>query len=135
MLTVVKYAEHVGKTPRTIARWIADGELPQAVQGEGGRWLIPETATRQIHGGAKRANRERSIVERTLTQLVSAAPPAPAALETLEAARPDDRTLSLEEAMVRYAVGPHGLELLAKHGILIIDRFGRRGAKRVYVLR
>lgn len=45
-LTAAQYANRIGKTERTVKRWLADGELPGAYQDERGRWMIPVDAER-----------------------------------------------------------------------------------------
>jgi hypothetical protein len=42
-LTLAQYAEHTGRHPRTVKRWLAAGQLPTAtLTGDG--WLIPSNA-------------------------------------------------------------------------------------------
>lgn len=41
MLTLVEFAEKVGKSPFTIKRGIQDGRFPEAVKVDG-KWMFPE---------------------------------------------------------------------------------------------
>jgi hypothetical protein len=45
-LSAAQYADAIGKTERTVKRWLADGELLGAYQDERGRWMIPANAER-----------------------------------------------------------------------------------------
>ncbi|MBD3941968.1 hypothetical protein IF188_09700 [Microbacterium sp. NEAU-LLC] len=45
-LPAAKYAELVGKTERTVKRWLEDDELPGAYKDDRGRWMIPVGAER-----------------------------------------------------------------------------------------
>lgn len=50
-VAVATYAGLVDVSERTVKRWLASGELPDAVKDERGRWLIPANAERQISTG------------------------------------------------------------------------------------
>lgn len=83
MLTIREYAESVGKSIKTVKRWLADGELPTAQQDHRGWWLIPAGATQVFKERAPSTDapstelvhmpRSRGTVE--LTPLTSTLPP------------------------------------------------------------
>lgn len=67
-LTAKQYAAATGKAPRTVKRWLDDGELPGAYQDERGWWMIPADAERTTSG--ELVTLERPMT-RPMTEVVS----------------------------------------------------------------
>ena len=47
-VNAAQYATHVGKSERTVLRWLRDGQLPAAVKTPDGQWFIPADAVHQV---------------------------------------------------------------------------------------
>ena len=47
-MNAAQYAAHIGKSERTVLRWLAAGELPAAVKAPDGQWFIPADAVHQV---------------------------------------------------------------------------------------
>ena len=92
MLTVAQYAEHRGKTIRTVRRWLADPQLVEAlgaVQLEDRTWMIPADAEPTVEQRAAVVGLPTSAVARNTQQPTSrdvsrvSRPTTPATLEQL----------------------------------------------------
>jgi hypothetical protein len=47
-VNAAQYATHVGKSERTVLRWLKAGELPAATKTPDGQWFIPADAVHQV---------------------------------------------------------------------------------------
>jgi hypothetical protein len=113
-LSVGAYAKTIGKSLRQVQRWLAAGELPDAVQDGEGRWWIPPHARRVV-----------GAVERAGTGAV-------------ELARPDDgpqlgQLVPLDVAAARLDTTVGGVRRMADDGIVRIGPYGPNGALRVFL--
>lgn len=120
MLPLAEYAEAAGKSLRTVQRWIADGLLEEARQGEDGRWWVPADA--------------RPDTRRRTTSQPVAVPDLPA-----PAPAPLGVSGTVEDAAAALGVSPRGLrrlyaDMVETPGLpMYVGRYGPHGALRVVV--
>jgi len=43
LLTTIDVAEFVGKTPKTVRKWLDRGYFPKAFRPPGGQWRVPQS--------------------------------------------------------------------------------------------
>lgn len=119
LLSLADYAERIaGKSYRTVQRWLADGELPDARQDDDGRWWVPADAQR-------RRTTSHDVVETTTAQPVAVrAPDAPAT--------PWGQLRPLEEVARELGTTVGGVRRMADAGLLVVGPFGPNGALRAH---
>jgi|GEM_PF-2275502 len=120
-VTKTQYAALIGKTDRTVQRYLDDGELPGAYQDERGRWMIPTDAQRTPRTGdvVQLQQRRQSVDELA----VSVAQALDAALDTLPSFLPLDVAASVL-GISRHAIATHrdyfGVVPFGPNGSLVI---------------
>lgn len=120
LVSLADYAEGVGKSLRTVQRWLADGQLPDARQDGEGRWWLPAAAERDM---ARRRTTSLAVVPGG--ELVLDAQPPPAA--------PMGRLVSLEVAADELGTTAGGVRRMCRDGLYRLGPYGPHGALRVWL--
>lgn len=112
LLTTTAYAAALGKSLRTVQRYLERGQLAGAQLVEG-QWLIPADAV---------PSTDVVVVSQRATSYDVA--PASSPLGALG---------TLEDAAELLGTSVGGVRRMAADGLLVVGRYGPRGALRVYV--
>jgi hypothetical protein len=119
LLPLADYAEAMGKSLRTVQRWLADGELPDAQQDEDGRWWVP--------AGTRRRTSSRDVVG------AAAGPARELAAAPASSGSPLGMLGTLEDAAAALGTTTGGVRRMARDGHLVVGPYGPNGALRVYL--
>ena len=114
LLTTTAYAAARGKSLRTVQRYLERGQLAGAQLVEG-QWLIPADA-----------------VPATSYDVVPVAAPV-TSYDVAPASSPLGALGTLEDAAQLLGTSVGGVRRMARDGLLVVGRYGPRGALRVYV--
>jgi hypothetical protein len=117
MLTVKAYAATANLSPRQVQRYLAEQRLPGAAKVSGA-WLIPSDAR---------------PVEATSYDVVPATSPAGPSYDVAATSSPLGALGTLEDAAQLLGTTVGGVRRMAADGLLVVGRYGPRGALRVYV--
>lgn len=119
LLPLADYAAAMGKSLRTVQRWLADGELPDAEQDEDGRWWVP--------AGTRRRTSSRDVVPAAAgpARELAAAPASPGS--------PLGMLGTLDDAAAALGTTTGGVRRMARDGHLVVGPYGPNGALRVYL--
>jgi hypothetical protein len=118
MLSPAEYAKRHEMGFRTVQRYLPLGRIEGAVQGQDGRWRIPADA-RVLDASAT------TVVRQAASEVVP--PAADVRLASIGGLVP------LEDVAQLLGTTVGGVRRMAADGLLVMGRYGPRGALRVYV--
>lgn len=123
-LSLSDYADTIGRSFRTVQRWVAAGELPDARQDDDGRWWVPASAHRR---------------RTTSRDVVGQQPAGGGAVEIPAPSSPLGMLGELDDAAAVLGTTVGGVrrlfaDIAAHPGLpLYVGPYGRNGALRVFV--
>lgn len=53
-LSAGEFASRLGVSPKTVRKWLRDGEVRGKRVGDKGHWLVPESEAERLEGGGER---------------------------------------------------------------------------------
>lgn len=123
-VSVDDYATYVGKTPRTIWRWLEAQRIPGAFKDDSGRWYIPQAPPPDPAPKAP----VRRVPDMPDTPSTDVTVTTSAAVQV----GPLGMLGTLEEAAAALGTTVGGVRRMADDGLLTVGRYGPHGGLRVY---